>query len=118
MPIDCCTDGAQQQRRRSSTAVSSKGEQCHVYSRRRRLNTDLLYSATVLQRKSAKFSDNLPTVCYKTITARKKPQCYYIFWKINQKKGCKSCKRISRNFVVIIVNIQILQGSTVTQTSS
>jgi len=32
--------GGQQQWRRSSTAGSSKGEQCHVYSRRRRLNTD------------------------------------------------------------------------------
>jgi len=36
--------GAQQQRRRNSTAnnrtaVSSKDEQCYVYSRRRRLNT-------------------------------------------------------------------------------
>ena len=36
--------GAQQQPRRStgrSTALSSKCEQCHVYSRRRRLNADL-----------------------------------------------------------------------------
>ena len=30
-------------RRRSSTAVSSKGEQCRVSSRRRTLNTDLLF---------------------------------------------------------------------------
>ena len=33
--------GARHQRRRS-TALSSKCEQCHVYSRRRKLNTDLL----------------------------------------------------------------------------
>ena len=40
--IDCCTSGAHQQRRRSSTALSSKREeQCHVYSRRGRLDTDL-----------------------------------------------------------------------------
>ena len=38
--IDCWATSAQQQRRCSSTAGSSKGEQCHVYSRRRRLNTD------------------------------------------------------------------------------
>ena len=39
--IDCCTAGGQQQRRRS-TALSSECEQCHVISRRRKLNTDLV----------------------------------------------------------------------------
>ena len=40
--IDCCTGGAQQQRRTAAiNAVSSKGDQCHVSSRRKRLNTDL-----------------------------------------------------------------------------
>ena len=39
--IDCCTAGGQQQRRRS-TALSSECEQCHVVSRRRKLNTDLV----------------------------------------------------------------------------
>jgi len=34
--------GSRQQRRRNSTALSGKREQCHVPSRRRRLNTDLL----------------------------------------------------------------------------
>jgi len=41
-------DRPRQQRRRntvhSSTPVISKCEQCHVYSRRRRLNTDLFIS--------------------------------------------------------------------------
>ena len=36
MSIDCCTAGAQQQRRHSS-----KCEQCHVYSWPRKLTTDL-----------------------------------------------------------------------------
>ena len=38
--IDYCTAGAHQQRRRSSTAVSNKCEQCHVYNRRRRLSAN------------------------------------------------------------------------------
>ena len=37
---NCCTAGAQQQRCHSSTAVSSKGDQCHFYSRHRRLNSE------------------------------------------------------------------------------
>jgi len=36
--------GAQHQQRRRSTALSSKCGQCHVDSRRRRLNTDLFYN--------------------------------------------------------------------------
>ena len=47
--IDCCTAGARQQRRRCSTAFSSKCEQCRVDSRRRRLNTDLFYPRCVAQ---------------------------------------------------------------------
>jgi len=48
-PVAC--PDAQQQLRRSSTAVSSKCEQRRVFSRRRRLNTDLSldYSETHLQ---------------------------------------------------------------------
>ena len=37
--FDCCTAGAQQQRRHSM-ALSSKCEQCYVYSWRRKLNID------------------------------------------------------------------------------
>ena len=44
--IDCCTAGARQQPRRSSTAASSKCEQCRVSSRCRRLNPDLLLTKT------------------------------------------------------------------------
>jgi len=48
--IDCCTACAQQQRRRSSTAVNSKCEQCHVDSRRRRLNWPRVSLLTISDR--------------------------------------------------------------------
>ena len=49
---DCCRAGARQQWRRAGSSMAShaaakasgsKCEQCHVFSRRRRLNTDLLF---------------------------------------------------------------------------
>ena len=69
----CCWEprqqapGAQQQRRRSSTARSSKCEQCRVSSRCRRLNTDLLLTKT----------DRM--VCAKSFLGR--------IWKVIRRRG-------------------------------
>ena len=56
--IDCCTVGAQQQLRRSSTLVSSICEQCRVYSRRTILRRSIWTCSKCAQFYLKTFSDS------------------------------------------------------------